>query len=101
MQQARVLLPARLTCQLQPVPYPYAVGLVLVLAAGLVAPAPAVRADPSGPWWTKDIGAIIKVASYAALYCGTERGMPASGNKVFRRWCDLNETGSRSKTPSI
>jgi Uncharacterized protein conserved in bacteria (DUF2147) len=67
--QARFLLPARLPCQFQPVPY--ADGRVLVLAAGLVAPAPVVRADPSGPWWTKDIGAIIKVAPCAALYCGT------------------------------
>ena len=70
MQQARVLLPARLTCQLQPVPYPYAVGLVLVLAAGLVAPAPAVRADPSGPWWPDDNGAITKVAPCAIFCCG-------------------------------
>ena len=44
-----------------------------------------------------DIGAIIKVAPCAALYCGTECSMPASGNKVFSRWCDLNETGSRSQ----
>jgi hypothetical protein len=66
MQQARVLLPARLTCQFQPV----AVGLVLVLAAGLVAPPPAVRADPSGPWWTDDNGAITKVAPCAIFYCG-------------------------------
>ena len=66
MQQARVLLPARLTCQLQRVPYPYAVGLVLV------APAPAVRADPSGPWWPDDNGAITKVAPCAifiAAFC--------------------------------
>jgi len=48
MQQARVLLPAPLPCRFQPVPY--AVGLVLVLAAGLIAPAPAARADPSGLW---------------------------------------------------
>jgi hypothetical protein len=54
MQQARVLLPARLICQFQPVPY--AVELILVLAAGLVAPAPAARADPSGPWWSDDNG---------------------------------------------
>jgi len=58
MRQARVLLPARLPCQFQPVPY--AVGAVLVLAAGLVAPAPVARADPSGPWWTNDNGAIMK-----------------------------------------
>ncbi|MGB6324805.1 MAG: hypothetical protein WBG11_03255 [Methylocella sp.] len=69
MQQARVLPPARLPCRFQPVPY--AVGPVLVLAAGLVAPAPAARADPSGPWWTKDNGSIIKVAPCAAFYCGT------------------------------
>ena len=83
MHWARVLLPARLPCQFQSVPY--AVGLVLVLAAGLAAPAPAARAGPSGPWWTKDIGAIIKVAPCAALYCGTECSMPTSGIKVFRR----------------
>jgi hypothetical protein len=67
MQQARVLLPARLPCQFQPVPV--AVRLVLVLAAGLVAPAPAVRADPSCPWWTDDNGAITKVAPCAIFYC--------------------------------
>jgi hypothetical protein len=67
MQQARVLLPARLPCQFQPVPV--AVRLVLALAAGLVAPAPTVRADPSGPWWTDDNGAITKVAPCAIFYC--------------------------------
>jgi hypothetical protein len=81
---------ARLPCQFQPVQY--AIGLVIVLAAGLVAPAPAARADPSGPWWTKNAaradpsgpwwtkntwwtknnGAIITVAPCAAFiaYCG-------------------------------
>jgi hypothetical protein len=70
MQQARVLLPARLPCQFQPVPY--AVGPGLVLAAGLVAPAPAARADPSGPWRTDDNGAIITVApcaTFIAAFC--------------------------------
>jgi hypothetical protein len=66
MQQARVLLPARLPCQFQPV----AVGLVLVLAAGLDAPAPAVRADPPGLWWTDENGAITKVAPCAIFYYG-------------------------------
>jgi hypothetical protein len=70
MQQARVLLPTRLPCQFQPVPYSYVVALDLVLATGLVAPAPAVRADPSGPWWTDDNGAITKVAPCAIFYCG-------------------------------
>ena len=69
MRQARVLLPARLPCQFQPVPY--AVGAVLVLAAGLVAPASVARADPSGLWWTNDNGAIMKVAPSATFYCGT------------------------------
>ncbi len=65
MQQAGVLLLARLPCQFQPLPYAV---IVLVLAAGLVAPASAARADPPGPCWTNDNESIISEPRHARLF---------------------------------
>lgn len=71
MQQARFyfLLPARLPCRIRSASC--GLGLLLVFAAGLIAPALAAPADPSGLWWTKSNGSIIKIAPCAKLYCGT------------------------------
>jgi hypothetical protein len=56
---------------------------VLVLAASLVAPAPAARANPAGLWWTKNNGSIIKVAPCAAFY-QTPEGVAWKMNEACR-----------------
>ncbi|QBR71624.1 DUF2147 domain-containing protein [Beijerinckiaceae bacterium] len=71
MQQARhcFVWPLRLFLRLRSAAC--ALGLLLVLAVGPFAPARAAPADPSGLWWTKNNGSIIKIVPCAKLFCGT------------------------------
>lgn len=71
MQQARFhfLVPAWLPGRIRSAAR--GLGLSLVVAGGLNVPALAAPADPSGLWWTKNNGSIIKIAPCAKLYCGT------------------------------